>query len=233
MLSITPGSNAQVVIDVARRGGLDSLRLAHFMAQVDWESGGFKFLEENLNYSAKRLLEIWPNRFNPVTAGKMAGKAEVIANHVYGSRLGNYLEGDGWRFRGRGFIQLTGRANYAKFAKASGHDVVGNPDLLLDPVIAAECAVWFWNERPLLDEAAERDDIESVTKIINGGLNGLPGRIERLRFWKGELLGDRKLVVTHRGKQLQVFDLAGDEEVVVRLSHNGARVWVDIRDAVK
>lgn len=155
------------------------LRRAHFMAQLAHESAGFTRLTENLNYSADGLVRTWPSRFTPTTAVSYARRPDQIANKVYASRLGNGGEasGDGWRYRGRGFIQLTGRANYAEFSqKVFGDDrLVRAPDLALKPDIAMRIAAAYWISKGL-NALAEKDDIEGITRRINGGLIGLADR---------------------------------------------------------
>ena len=169
-------------------------RVAGFLAQTSHESGGYTMLSENLNYKAATLAACWPNRFavlgadkKPVkengklvptaVANSIAGKAELIANLVYSSRMGNgpAESGEGWKFRGRGLKQLTGKDNYARCGTALGVDLVGNPDLLLEPLYAARSAGWFWKANKLSD-FADVDDIKGMTKKINGGLIGIEAR---------------------------------------------------------
>jgi len=147
-----------------------SLRVAHFMAQIAHESAGFTRLEENLNYSAERLCAVWPKRFpTPASAALYARNPVELANKVYGGRLGNTNAGDGWRFRGRGLIQLTGRANYEEYG------VAGDPEIAAQPRDAARLALAYWTKKALNDEA-DRDDIEAITRAINGGLVGIEDR---------------------------------------------------------
>ena len=154
-------------------------RQACFLAQVMHESGGFKFLQENLNYSAQALMRTWGSRFPDAdTAEKFEHNPEKIANKVYAGRMGNIEEGDGWKYRGRGLIQLTGRENYANFGHNVGVDVLSNPDLLTTPEYATISAGWYWNKRNL-NELADKMDIEGITKKINGGVNGLEDRKAR------------------------------------------------------
>ena len=155
-----------------------SKRQAAFIGQCMHESAGFKTLEENLNYSAKALMTTWPSRFpSEEVANQYARQPEKIANKVYGGRMGNGPEetGDGWKYRGRGIKQLTGKENYERCGSSLGVDLVGNPDLLLDPKYAALSAGWFWNKHNLND-LADKLDIETMTKRINGGLLGLEAR---------------------------------------------------------
>jgi putative chitinase len=153
-------------------------RQAAFIGQCMHESGGFKLLEENLNYSAKALMATWPSRFpTEEMANQYARNPEKIANKVYGGRMGNADEssGEGWKYRGRGIKQLTGKENYQRCSEALGVDLVSDPDKLLDPKYAALSAGWFWNKHNLND-LADKSDIETMTKRINGGLLGLDAR---------------------------------------------------------
>jgi len=176
------------------------LRMAHFLAQLAHESTGFTVLQENLNYSASGLLNIFGKYFNSTTASQFARKPQAIANKVYANRLGNGSEssGDGWRYRGRGFIQLTGKGNYQAYKNASGYDVVSNPDLLLNKDIALDCACWFWNMKNI-SPLADKDDVLAVTKKINGGTNGLADRKTKLSFFKKldllSYLGQKKTIL--------------------------------------
>jgi putative chitinase len=153
-------------------------RQAAFIGQCMHESGGFKLLEENLNYSAKALMNTWPSRFpTEEMANQYARNPEKIANKVYGGRMGNADEssGEGWKYRGRGIKQLTGKENYQRCSEALGVDLVENPDLLLEPKYATLSAGWFWNKHNLND-LADKSDVETMTKRINGGLLGLDAR---------------------------------------------------------
>jgi putative chitinase len=153
-------------------------RQAAFIGQCMHESGGFKLLEENLNYSTKALMATWPSRFpTEEMANQYARNPEKIANKVYGGRMGNADEssGEGWKYRGRGIKQLTGKENYQRCSEALGVDLVENPDLLLEPKYATLSAGWFWNKHNLND-LADKSDIETMTKRINGGLLGLDAR---------------------------------------------------------
>jgi putative chitinase len=153
-------------------------RQAAFIGQCMHESSGFKLLEENLNYSAKALMATWPSRFpTEEMANQYARNPEKIANKVYGGRMGNADEssGEGWKYRGRGIKQLTGKENYQRCSEALGVNLVENPDLLLDPKYATLSAGWFWNKHNLND-LADKSDIETMTKRINGGLLGLDAR---------------------------------------------------------
>ena len=153
-------------------------RQAAFIGQCAHESGNFRILEENLRYSAAALMRVWPSRFtSELVASSYASNPEKIANKVYSGRMGNGDEesGDGWKYHGRGLIQLTGKDNYANCGSSLGVDFVGNPDLLLDPKYAALSAAWFWNKKGL-NALADAKDYDTMTKRINGGLIGLDDR---------------------------------------------------------
>ena len=169
-------------------------RIASFLAQTSHESGGYTMLSENLNYKAATLAACWPNRFAVLGADKkpikengklvptavansIAGKPELIANMVYSSRMGNgpAESGEGWKYRGRGLKQLTGKDNYARCGAALGVDLIGNPDLLLEPIYAARSAGWFWKANNLAS-FADAGDIKGMTKKIKGGYIGLEAR---------------------------------------------------------
>jgi putative chitinase len=151
-------------------------RQACFIGQCMHESGGFKLLRENLNYSAKALIATWPSRFPDADiAEKYARQPEMIANKVYGGRMGNTEDGDGAKYIGRGLIQLTGKDNYMAFGEAIGEDLVSNPQLVEQPRYAALSAGWFWNKRGL-NALADAMDIETLTKRINGGSIGIDDR---------------------------------------------------------
>lgn len=164
-------------------------RQAAFLAQMGHESAQFNTLEENLNYSAVGLKKTFPKYFpSDALANQYARKPQMIANRVYANRIGNGSEasGDGWKFRGRGLVQLTGRSNYRDAGKALGLDLENQPDLLTSPETAAMAAGWFWRSRglnPLADhipKANDDTDFEKSTKIINGGTKGLK---ERRELW--------------------------------------------------
>ena len=155
-------------------------RQACFIGQCMHESGGFKFLRENLNYSAKALMNTWPSRFPDADiAEKYARQPEMIANKVYSGRMGNTEDGDGAKFIGRGLIQLTGKDNYKAFGEAIGEDLVANPQLVEEPRYAAISAGWFWNRRQL-NLLADKMDIDTLTKRINGGNIGIQDRIAKI-----------------------------------------------------
>lgn len=164
------------------------LRIAHFMAQLEHESG-LKAVSENLRYSAKRLSEVFPKYFPTTTvANAYANKPEMIANRVYANRMGNGDEasGDGWKYRGRGFIQLTGKDNYRLLSKDMRVDYLSKPDLLLNEADAMIAAVWFWR-RINGNKLADTDNVEKITKAINGGYNGLEHRKQLVKEWKAKV----------------------------------------------
>jgi putative chitinase len=153
---------------------------AAFIAQCGHECGSFKILEENLFYKTPTLMRLWPKRFPTLeVANAYAGNPKKIANMVYASRMGNRDEssGDGYRFRGRGCIQLTGHTNYFHAGKALGIDFVADPDLVATPKYAALTAGWFWSTHKC-NELAEAADWIALTKRINGGVIGLDDRVK-------------------------------------------------------
>lgn len=170
--------------------GIDTpQRMAHYLAQVIHESQYLKRTDENLNYSADGLLKTFPKYFTPEQAREYARQPERIANRVYASRMGNGPEasGDGWRYRGRGYIMLTGRENYERFNESDvcTEDVMRQPDALMKFPLNQVVAGWFW-ETNGLSELADRDDCDTITRRINGGLNGLADRKFILRRLKKE-----------------------------------------------
>jgi len=162
------------------------LRLAHFLAQCGHESGGFRLTQENLNYSAKGLMGIFKKYFpTQALADAYARKPEKIANRVYGNRMGNGAEatGDGFAFRGRGYIQLTGKSNYAAFDLAVEDDILANPDLVSTKHALASAA-WFWKKNGLnliADTGSSAEVVTKITKRVNGGTIGLPDRIKHFK----------------------------------------------------
>lgn len=167
------------------------LRLAHFLAQTAHESARYTALVENLNYGAAGLLATWPSRFDAATAAAFARQPERIANRVYADRMGNGPEvsGDGWRFRGRGILQVTGRASYRAIGEFLGEDLETEPDLLSTPRLAALAAGWYWSARGI-NALCDIDDAVAVTEAVNGGRHGLEQRLELLGQVKAVLSGD-------------------------------------------
>ncbi|MTI31077.1 glycoside hydrolase family 19 protein [Xanthovirga aplysinae] len=160
------------------------LRVAHFIAQLAHESGNFKFTSENLNYSATALYKVFRKYFpTKETAERYARKPELIANLVYANRLGNGDEksGEGWKYRGRGLIQITGKANYRDCGKGLELDLLNKPEILAEtPQTAISSACWFWKTRNI-NKYADKDDLKKVTRTINGGYHGLKEREEFLQ----------------------------------------------------
>ena len=163
-------------------------RVAHFLSQCAHESGGFRIMEENLNYSEKALNAVFGRYFGAPpkrNAAEYARKPEKIANYVYmdefrskGGQMGNVEEGDGWRFRGRGLKQLTGRNNYTNFGKSVDMTAEEAAEYVATPAGAIESACWYWDSRNLND-IADSDDVKRMTKKINGGTIGLEDRQKR------------------------------------------------------
>ena len=153
-------------------------RMAGFLAQAAHESGQFRVVRENLNYSAEGLLRVFRKYFtSPEMAARYARKPVEIGNLVYANRMGNGNEasGDGFKFRGRGFFQVTGRDNYTNCGRALGMDLIATPELLERTKPATNSALWFWNSRNI-NRFADDNDIRGMTFVINGGYNGLDER---------------------------------------------------------
>jgi putative chitinase len=179
---ILPGN----VYDALLKGNknlTNNFRLAHFLSQVAHESGNFKVLYENLNYSAAGLIKVFPRYFNPTTAKQFERKPQLIANKVYANRIGNGNEasGDGWNYRGRGYLQVTGRANYKAFSEYIGEDCEKNPDLIATKY-PLDSALWFFDRNKLwsLCDKGE-ENVPIVSKRVNGGTNGLQDRLNKFR----------------------------------------------------
>ena len=175
-ISASEGRNAALA--AAAKAGITGPHLAQFMAQLDHESGGFKVVEENLRYSAKRLLEIFPKYYkDPAQAEADANQPQAIANRVYANRMGNGPpeSGDGYRYRGRGLIQLTGKDNYKRFGQLAGIDLVSNPDMAGNLGTAADIAAAFYKKN-VIDKGIDAQNTAKVTKAINGGSIGLSHR---------------------------------------------------------
>ena len=190
-LSKLKGHIPDVVIamipDTAAKFGINTpLRLAHFLAQCGHESGGFRATQENLNYSAKGLMGIFKKYFpTAALAAAYERKPEKIANRVYGGRMGNGVEGsgEGYKFRGRGYIQLTGKENYTAFGKSIGEDMTVNQDKVSGPY-ALLSAAWFFSKNGLhkmADEGSSDAVVTKITKRVNGGTIGLADRIKHFK----------------------------------------------------
>ena len=201
------------------RFGINSTktRLAYFLAQVGHESGGLTITEENLNYSASRICQVWPSRFKSIAQAKpYANNPRGLANKVYGGRMGNDDGDDGYNYRGRGFIQVTGKDGYQEVGKYAGLDLVQNPNLAFAPETAllVACAFWRWKG---LNKFADQSDFTGATKRINGGTIGIADRREWLKRAE-EVLA----VPALRGTQERLRDL-GYYEVGMPDGTHGSR----------
>ena len=176
---------AQIPAAAAEFGIKTNLRLAHFLAQCALESAGFTATVENLNYSAQRLLQVFPKYFKNVDVNAYARNPQKIGSRVYANRMGNGDEasGDGFRFRGRGYIQLTGKNNYTSFSQFVGEDCVANPDLVATTYPLASAAFFFNanNIWTICDQGSSDATVTSVTKRVNGGTHGLAERIQNFK----------------------------------------------------
>lgn len=187
----------QVVLDqipaiMEKFGVTNPLRLCHFLSQCGHESGHFKFVIENLNYSADGLKKVFPKYFPTIeVASKYARQPEKIANKVYGNRMGNGDEstGDGFKFRGRGYIQLTGKDNYAAFDKFVDDDIMANPDLVATKYPLTSAAFFFHKNNlwSVCDRGHSDDVVLAVTKRVNGGTHGLADRQDKFDLFHSTL----------------------------------------------
>jgi len=182
-----PDAVIAMIPDTAAKFEINTpLRLAHFLAQCGHESGGFKATQENLNYSAKGLAGIFKKYFpTEAAAAPYARQPQKIASKVYGGRMGNGPEstGEGYKFRGRGYIQLTGKENYTAFGKSIGEDIISNPDVVASKY-ALLSAAWFFSKNGLhkmADGGASDAVVTSITKRVNGGTIGLADRIKHFK----------------------------------------------------
>jgi putative chitinase len=182
-----PDAVIAMIPDTAAKFQINTpLRLAHFLAQCGHESGGFRATQENLNYSAKGLAGIFRKYFpTEAAAAPYARQPQKIASKVYGNRMGNGPEssGEGYKFRGRGYIQLTGKENYTAFGKSIGEDIISNPDVVASKY-ALLSAAWFFSKNGLhrmADEGASDLVVTKITKRVNGGTIGLPDRIKHFK----------------------------------------------------
>lgn len=183
---VPDGVIAQIPAVQEKFGVNTPLRLAHFLAQCGHESAGFKATSENLNYGAKGLMTIFKKYFPTEALAKAYERQpEKIASKVYGGRMGNGDEAskEGYKFRGRGYIQLTGKSNYSEFDKTVDDDILANPDLVATkyPLLSA---AWFWSKNglnALADKGATDADVTAITKRVNGGTIGLPDRIKHFK----------------------------------------------------
>lgn len=163
------------------------MRQAHFLAQVLNETGGFRVISENLSYSAPRIVQVWPSRFPTLAAARPYARNPVdLANTVYGGRMGNVEPGDGWRYRGRGLLQLTGREAYQLAGQAVGYDLEADPDAALSPTYLLSASLSTW-EAKKCNVHADLDDIREITRRVNGGYIGLKARVAWLAKAKAAL----------------------------------------------
>lgn len=176
---------AQIPDTAAKFGITNVLRLAHFLSQCGHESGGFKAVNENLNYSADGLKKIFPKYFPGNISESYARNPEKIAAKVYGGRMGNGDEAskDGWKFRGRGYIQLTGKSNYTAFDKLVEEDILANPDLVATKYPLSSAAFFFQSNGlwSICDKGADDATVTAVTKRVNGGTIGLADRLKHFK----------------------------------------------------
>jgi putative chitinase len=188
-----PANVLDQIPDIEAKFGLNSnIRLAHFLSQCAHESGNFKAVTENLNYGAKGLRSIFGKYFkDDATALAYERKPEKIANRVYSSRMGNGDEasGDGWKFRGRGYIQLTGKDNYTQFDKSVEDDILANPDLVATKFPLMSAAFFFERNNlwKICDGGADKEDVIALTKRINGGTHGLEDRLTKFDLFNSLL----------------------------------------------
>jgi len=223
-----PDTNTKFAID-------DVLKLAHFLSQCDHESIHFSAVRENLNYSAQALLKTWPKHFDAQAANEYARQPEKIGNRAYANRMGNGDEasGDGYKFRGRGYIQLSGKVNYKAFGDNIGKDLLANPDLVATDYALASAAYYF-KSRDLFavcEKGATVANVTAVTKIINGGTNGLADRIKLFNKYYDLLSGthrDTHAFVTDF-QQTRISDLEQENE---RLKQTLAGIDLDARKKI-
>lgn len=188
---ILAGAVSSAGIALPLHGITSAVRLCHFMAQVSHECGGGTIYEENLNYSAKRIGEVFPKYFRDVSTGPYAMNARALGNRVYGGRMGNRPgTSDGYDYRGRGLIQITGRDGYRNVGKIAGLDLEANPSLAIEPqnLLLIAAAFWTWKGLNRKADAGLSDAVlVACTKIVNGGTNGLADRRHWFAKWKKEL----------------------------------------------
>lgn len=198
----------QLMGDATRAGITSSREMANFMAQVGHESGGLTKLEESFRYT-RDIAQIpvksaWREGADALEAARkeaLQGRPEALAELMYGGRMGNDEPGDGYKYRGRGYMQLTGKDNYREAGEALGLDLVNHPDLASKPEYASKIAVWYWQNH--VPEAA-REDVKAATKAINGGYNGLTDREQRFEKWERTLTPDVMQRLQERGVGLPV-----------------------------
>jgi putative chitinase len=192
LASKLPSEAASYMLQVVTKYNIAKpLRLSHFMAQIAHESGNFKAVKENLNYSAEGLLKTFSKYFNAQNVGQYARNPEKIASRVYANRMGNGDEAskEGFSFRGRGYLQLTGKDNYSAFSKFIGEDCIANPDLVATKY-PMDSAIWFFDKNKLweiCDKGATKEVVTLVTKRVNGGTHGLDDRMSKFLTFNGLL----------------------------------------------
>lgn len=188
-----PANVLEQIPQIMEKFSLNSpIRLAHFLSQCAHESGNFKAVTENLNYGAKGLRATFGKYFkDDASAAAYERKPEKIANRVYSSRMGNGDEasGDGWKFRGRGYIQLTGKDNYSQFDKVVEDDILANPDLVATKYPLMSAAFFFEKNNlwKICDGGADKEDVIALTKRINGGTHGLEDRLAKFALFNSLL----------------------------------------------
>jgi putative chitinase len=167
-----------LLVKAMQKWGIDTpTRQAHFLAQISVESDRLTRLEEGLSYSAERLMVVWPSRFKTLEqAAQYTRNPEKLANFVYSGRMGNQEPGDGWKYRGRGLKQLTGKQNYITYLLSADIDCLENPDMILQPEHTSDSAAWFWYMNRC-NELADKGNVRLLTRRINGGLTGLSARM--------------------------------------------------------
>jgi putative chitinase len=188
---VPAGVIAQIPETAVKFGITSNLRLAHFLAQCALESSGFTATVENLNYRAARLMQVFPKYFRGVDPAAYANNPAKIANRVYANRMGNGDEasGDGFKFRGRGYIQLTGKTNYTRFSQFIGEDCVDNPDLVATTYPLASAAFYFNSNNiwTICDQGTSDATVTKVTKAVNGGTHGLAERLQNFKVFMSAL----------------------------------------------
>jgi putative chitinase len=187
LASQLPSTASKYMLEVVQKYKITNpLRLAHFMSQIAHESGNFQFTTENLNYSSDSLLKVFPKYFkDKATADSYARNQEKIGSRVYASRMGNGDESskEGFKFRGRGYLQLTGKENYKAFSSFIGEDCVANPDLVATKY-PMDSAIWFFDKNKLWSICDKGDSVQVVTELtkrVNGGTHGLQDRIAKFQ----------------------------------------------------
>ena len=217
-------NNRDYILIKAYQAGISEPReLAAFMGQLEVESGGFNRMHESFNYSASRLLEVFPGRNGIDTLAKAQGVTrqgpEAVANAIYGGEwgsagpLGNTEPGDGWRFHGRGYIQLTGRFNYTRDGRELGLDLVGNPDLAADREVAADIAIHYWQSRVVA--RGHQLDVRAATRDINGGYNHVEERKLAVARWERKLTPQAMERLAHESP----IERPRDQEIVQDVEH--------------